>query len=346
MRSLKELILKEFKKKGSLKTADLARAYKVTYQAIQKHLSALIKEGRIIKLGSSKRGAYYALNTPQAKKKVLKGQRKFTKKVRAEGLDEDILLKEVASQAGILDGLSRNVRINFDYAFTEMVNNAIDHSKTRFIDIGVEVNPEITSFSVSDTGVGIFQNICEKLGLGNELEAVQDLLKGKQTTMPERHTGEGVFFTSKVADRFIVESHKKRLVIDNNINDIFIEDIRFKKGTRVVCEIRSNSQKKLDEIFSQYTKENFKFGKSQVEVKLFTQGELYVSRSQAKRIVHALDQFEEIVLDFKDVETIGQAFADEVFRVFQNDHPEIKLIAINCNENVDFMIKRALSGSI
>lgn len=344
MQSLKILILNEFRKKKRLRTADLALVYKVTYQAIQKHLSALIKEGQVLKLGSSKRGTYYVLNTPQAISRIFKGARKFTKKVKAEGLSEDVLLKELASQAGILNGLSRNARTNFDYAFTEIVNNAIDHSGTRFIDTKVEVNAGLVSFLISDSGIGIFQNICEKRNLKTELEAIQDLLKGKQTTMPERHTGEGIFFTSKIADRFIIESHKKRLIVDNNINDIFVEDIRFKQGTSVFFEMRSDSTKKLDELFSQFTKENFRFDKSQVKVKLFAIGELYISRSQAKRLVHALDQFEEIVLDFKDVETIGQAFADEVFRIFQTGHPEIKITPINCSKNVEFMIKRAILG--
>lgn len=343
MKSLKTLILNEFGKMKRLKTADLARVYNVTYQAIQKHLSALMKEGRILKLGSSKRSTYYILNTPQAISKIFKGARKFTKRIKAAGANEDALLMELASQAGIFNGLSRSARTNFDYAFTEMVNNAIDHSRTRLIDINVEINEGMVSFRVSDSGVGIFQNLCEKRNLKTELEAIQDLLKGKQTTMPKKHTGEGIFFTSKIADRFIIESHSKRLIIDNNRDDIFIEDIRFKQGTSVFFEMRSDSSKKLDELFSRFTKENFKFDKSQVKVKMFAAGELYISRSQAKRLVHALDQFVQIVLDFKDIDTIGQAFADEVFRVFQSDHPDIEIMPINCNENVEFMIKRAKS---
>jgi hypothetical protein len=200
----------------------------------------------------------------------------------------------------------------------------------------------MNSFSVVDTGVGVFENICEKKNLSSEMEAIQDLIKGKQTTMPERHSGEGIFFTSKIAYRFIIESHRKRLIIDNVLNDIFVEDIRFKKGTRVFFEQRVDTKKKLDALFHQYANEDFKFSKSQVSVKLFTGEDLYISRSQAKRLLHSLEEFEEVILDFKDVPTIGQAFADEVFRIFKKDHPDIKITAINCNENVDFMIKRAL----
>ncbi len=48
------------------------------------------------------------------------------------------------------------------------------------------------------------------------------------------------------------------------------------------------------------------------------------------------------ILDFDKVPTIGQAFADEVFRVFKESHPEIEIQSINTNPAVDFMIKRAI----
>jgi len=55
-----------------------------------------------------------------------------------------------------------------------------------------------------------------------------------------------------------------------------------------------------------------------------------------------LESFQDVLLDFEGVESIGQAFADEIFRVWQSNHPEIKITYINVNENVEFMIKRAL----
>ena len=48
-----------------------------------------------------------------------------------------------------------------------------------------------------------------------------------------------------------------------------------------------------------------------------------------------------IILDFEDVKTIGQGFADEVFRVWKIKHPGVKIITKNANENIEFMIKRA-----
>ena len=37
---------------------------------------------------------------------------------------------------------------------------------------------------------------------------------------------------------------------------------------------------------------------------------------------------------------VGQAFADEIFRVFKNKHPEISIDPVNMQEAVRFMIGR------
>src|SRR5262249_14105167 len=155
---------------------------------------------------------------------------------------------------------------------------------------------------------GIFENIRTKRGLESEMAGIQDLLKGKQTTFPERHSGEGIFFTSKVVDRFQIESHRKKIIIDNHLRDLFIDDIRFRKGTKVSVLIDRRTKRSLDAVFKEYAGEDFKFDKSRVTVRLFEGGDEYISRSQAKRLLHGLEKFKEVVLDFQGVRTVGQGF--------------------------------------
>ena len=71
------------------------------------------------------------------------------------------------------------------------------------------------------------------------------------------------------------------------------------------------------------------------------EGEKLVTRSQAKRLTAQFEKFEHVVLDFEGVDEIGQAFADEVFRVFQNAHPGTLLAPTNMTEAVEDMVKRA-----
>jgi hypothetical protein len=46
-------------------------------------------------------------------------------------------------------------------------------------------------------------------------------------------------------------------------------------------------------------------------------------------------------LDFTGVATIGQSFADEIFRVFRDQHPEVELVALKTSAQVAGMISRA-----
>lgn len=57
-----------------------------------------------------------------------------------------------------------------------------------------------------------------------------------------------------------------------------------------------------------------------------------ISRSIARRILSNIEKFKVIFLDFNRVKTIGQAFSDEIFRVFENKHKEITILLINMNE--------------
>ena len=54
-----------------------------------------------------------------------------------------------------------------------------------------------------------------------------------------------------------------------------------------------------------------------------------------------LEKFKHVTLDFRGVKTVGQGFADEVFRVWQKNHPSITIEPKNMNDNVRFMTKRA-----
>jgi hypothetical protein len=51
-----------------------------------------------------------------------------------------------------------------------------------------------------------------------------------------------------------------------------------------------------------------------------------------------------VVLDFEGVDLVGQGFADEVFRVWAQQHPDVLLIPTGMNEPVAFMVERAIRG--
>jgi len=87
------------------------------------------------------------------------------------------------------------------------------------------------------------------------------------------------------------------------------------------------------------------FDKTTVPMRLANSSDL-VSRSQARRVLSGLELFKEVILDFKDIEYIGQAFADEIFRVFTNMNPATSITPQNANDDVQYMINRAINTKL
>lgn len=335
---MRTLILNTINKQRQVKTADIVGLTGLSRAYAQRFLKDLAEEGVIVLMGKANQ-AHYILPSKKgaSNAKPLSVRRIMTNK----DLAEDKVLREIKEGSAIFQGVAGNISSIIDYSFTEMLNNAIEHSTAQKIDVVIMRTATDIRFTVADRGIGIFNNIMKKKRLGTTIEAIQDLLKGKETTAPEAHSGEGIFFTSKIADLLTIKSFEKKLVFDNAQQDIYVKDVKPVRGTRVDFVLGLRSKKKLVDLFDKYTDESFQFSKTGVKVKLYHQDVDYVSRSQARRILTGLEKFKTIELDFKDVTTIGQAFADEVFRIWQAQHKDVKFVIKDANENAMIMIKRA-----
>ena len=105
-------------------------------------------------------------------------------------------------------------------------------------------------------------------------------------------------------------------------------------------DIPTDAQWSMRTVFDEYQRDDLRFRRTLVPIKLGNYpGEQLVSRSQAKRVLSRFDEFSEVLLDFDDVDDIGQPFADEIFRVFKNSHPDTHIVTTRTNPNIDKMIK-------
>jgi len=259
-------------------------------------------------------------------------------------LTEDKVWREFARPK--LEDLPENILRICQYGFTEMVNNAIDHSEGSRITCGLKRSALNIELTVEDDGVGIFKKIKDSLNLEDERHAVLELSKGKLTTDPARHTGEGIFFSSRMFDTFSILSGTLYFSHRPTDRDWLLEDADHVAGTGVWMVIDPNSTRTTTEVMNRYSSlgDDYQFTITHVPVGLARYGaENLVSRSQAKRLMARVEKFREVVLDFAGVNTIGQAFADEIFRVFQQAHPSVKLRSFNTNAEVEAMIKRAIT---
>ena len=238
----------------------------------------------------------------------------------------------------------------FSYGVTEMVNNVIDHSGGKSMRIGLEKTAVSLTIAVSDNGVGIFNKISAALKLPDPRESILDLIKGKFTTDPKRHTGEGIFFTSRAFDRFSIAS-SNLLFFHTSLRDDWSMTAQKKsvKGTVVTMSLLLPAKRKLIEVFTPYSSgpEDYRFARTRVPLSLATLiEESLMSRSSAKRVLARIDRFDEVIMDFAGIRSVGQAFADEIFRVFALAHPHVRLIPVNANEQVTSMIRRAQAAGV
>lgn len=310
----------------------LCAEFGISRQSVHAHLARLVKEGDLEAEGAT-RSRIYRL---AVKTEVVKG---FLR----DGLAEDDAWRTVC--VPVVQDLPENVRDIWHYAMTEMINNAIDHSGGTNISVGIRRTALYTEGWVFDDGEGIFLKIQRALGLFDPRESILELAKGKLTTDPANHTGEGIFFSSKMFDAFDIRSGNLHFTHGDGVPDFLFEYPRESPGTFVVMKLANDSALVSKEVFIKFAApDEFNFDKTIVPVRLAQyEGEKLVSRSQAKRLTMRFDRFKTVILDFAGVETIGQAFADEVFRVFQVAHPAITMIPIHMTADVENMVKRALA---
>lgn len=312
-------------------TNKVVEHFEITKPTVLKYINELIEEGILVKTGRGRSPGYqlqikthtfhYALN---------------------EKIAEDVIWREDIYP--ILDPLPQNIRDACQYGFTEMVNNVIDHSEAEEFLVKIKQDHLTVSFVIEDSGIGIFKKIQKDLQLDDPKHAILELAKGKFTSDPNNHTGEGIFFTSKIFNKFGILSQNLTFVGNQNHEVLFQDVGEDIEGTTVIMMIKKQSDISISGVFNEYTDPDKDpgFHKTIVPVKLMQyEGESLISRSQAKRLIQRFDKFLEVVLDFEGVHIIGQAFADEVFRVFQNEHPGVHLTPVNTTAEIKNMIIRA-----
>lgn len=257
------------------------------------------------------------------------------------GLQEDAVWRELAAEA-LPRTLSSEARATAGYAFTEMLNNAIDHSGAETVQVAAWFGRFEVRFEVCDAGRGALPHLQQELGLEDAFDALGELSKGKVTTDPEHHTGEGIFFTSKAVDIFMLESAGLRWTVDNVRRDQAVGASGMDQGTRVRWEIDPATTQSLVDVFGAFTDDDHRFSRTRTVVRLFGFGVRFVSRSEAKRVMRGLDRFQEVQLDFTGVDEVGQGFVDEALRVWPSQHPQSVVEPVGMSGPVEFMVRRGL----
>lgn len=314
-----------------------AQHFGMSRAAVNGYLRTLVGEGLLTSSGKTKARIY-----------ELKPIEQFAYELEiADNTQEDIVWRDVFYPR--LKELPENILAICEYGFGEMLNNAIDHSESKDCILTYTRTYAELTLTVHDHGVGIFEKITRECKLTDKHEAILELSKGKLTTDSTKHSGEGIFFTSRMFDKFSILSGDMVYSRSRKDDDDWLIEAKtgatFAEGTLVIMTISMAATQTIKEAFEKYIDDDAKFLRTHVPLRLAKyEGESLVSRSQARRLLKRVERFSEVMLDFDGISEIGQAFADEIFRVWRREHPKIEIIPIRFSKAVERMIRHAIAN--
>ena len=334
MSDTRDLIRRTLEAHDSVTMAELLEVTGLTRPAVLYHLRALTEAGDAELVGPS-RGRSVRYRSPYDERwefplNEMSAEHRLWSDLRDELLDAD---SSVAA------------REIHEYVFGEMVNNVLDHSSSQNLTITRRAVAGSVGISVRDYGVGIFQHIADAEGLTDHHASLLRLQSGTYTTDPDNHTGQGIFFSSRAVDHFSVGSGTLGWQVDNVAGDSTVTRIHAVPGTIVRWTLDSATTRSLPALFEYYSRADDggipQFAVTTIPVSVAAATDTYATRSAARELLAGKQQFRVIILDFANVENIGQGFADEVFRVYQAQNPTVTIEPVHMNRQVAFLVDQA-----
>ena len=208
---IREFVLNAVREQSSGIIAATAKELGISRQTASRHVRSLVREG-LLKTSGTTKGQTYELVRLAEFSNVFPV---------TPDLEEDEVWREAIVPH--LDDLKANALYICQHGFTEMVNNVISHSGATELTVKLELTPLSIKLMVMDNGVGIFNKLQQDLGYKDPRHALLELSKGKLTSDPARHTGEGIFFTSRMFDSFLMLSGTLCFASLNKADDWLIE---------------------------------------------------------------------------------------------------------------------------
>ena len=332
--NLREFILQNLKDHEGDIASFAAGEIGVTRAAVNGYLRALVREGLLAASGATK-GRRYQF-------KVL--AKALTAVDPKKNPQEEVLWREKFRTH--FAGLPENILRICESGFGEIMNNAIHHSEGKNLLVQIERTYARVIMRILDDGVGIFDKLVRDGRLTDKRQAILELSKGGITSDRANHKGEGIFFAARMFDAFIIisggfEFRRRRTPNGEYLCDVVGKESE-QRGTCIHMEIGTSAPQTIKDAFDPHLNSAHRFAKTTIPVKLVQrEGDLLVSRTQARDLMRRAEAFEDVRLDFSEINEIGPRFADEVFRTWAAAHPKVALHYVNASQAVDMMIRHA-----
>jgi anti-sigma regulatory factor (Ser/Thr protein kinase) len=307
----------------------LGQRLDVTRRTVNKALRRLVELNWLARSGTPRRPCF----RPGLLRQVVQ-------RYSLDGLEEDL---PWSRDFAPYFSLSDEVRRMTQHAFCELLNNAVDHSEGTSVAVSMRQTPSHVQLLVSDDGRGVFDKIHESFALADPALAMLELSKGKLTSQPQRHTGRGLFFTSRLADVFDLHANEHAFQRREWDRCGWLPGNALKRqGTSVYAAIALDTTRTLDQVLGEHSVDGrgMDFDRTIVPLRLITSNLSGLeSRAQARRVAARLHEFRRADLDFSGVPRIGHGFADELFRVVAGQQPGFEMVPTNMSPGVAALVE-------
>ena len=302
----------------------------VSRQAVLKHMHSLINDKQVIAHGKT-RDRFYELRPYVNYQKTIVIDNSFS---------SNFILNQYVLPH--LEHLSNNLADIIKFSLGALFQNVKDHSNSTKIFFKLYFNHECLHAIISDNGKGLFGHISSTIKLDSLQNAAIELVKGGVTTDKENHSGDELNAVINLFDSSKIESNGMFLEFQNEKLSYHSGESTQKHGTRMHFKIDPNSKRTCQEIFKKIFDPENKSLFIPINLLSINGNDQINSRSQAKSVLRKIDGMKIINLDFKYVELIGPAFADELIRIIKKTDSKIKIKWFNSNETIDILMSHAL----
>ena len=303
----------------------------ISRQAVLKHMHTLISEKKVIAHGKT-RDRFYELRPEVNFSKTIDLSKEYSY--------GEIINSQIFPHLSIL---TKNVREICEFSISAILNNIYDHAKATSFYYKLYFNYKDIHIIISDNGEGLFKHIQRGLKLKNPQMAALEIAKGYLTTDPENHSGEELHTLINLFDQVAIDSTGISLKFDNKTHSWMINHSIQKQGTRIHLKIKPSSRRNCKEVFHRLFKSERKSVRIPVGLLKIHNAQIVNSRQQAQNILRNISDLKTIEFDFKNIDLIGPAFADELVRKTKVENNTANIKWINSNKTVDVLMKRALT---
>jgi anti-sigma regulatory factor (Ser/Thr protein kinase)/predicted transcriptional regulator len=268
--------------------------------------------------------------------------RQVARSYTLHGLQEDLpWQRDFAPNFALPCHVERMVR----HGFTELLNNAVDHSSGSSVTVSLRQTPSHVQLLVSDDGCGVFDKICSSFDIADAQHAMLELCKGRLTSQPEAHTGRGLFFCSQLADVFDIHANSTAYQRRAWEASGWQRGRALpRQGSSIYMAIALDTTRSLDQVMADWSLagDGIEFDHTRVSLRLLVgPGLILDSRAQARRVAARLPSFKRVEISFEGVDEVGHGFTDELFRVFARARPEVELVPTHMTPRIAALVESA-----